>query len=127
MYVIIYYFIDNKAYKTLMDYYAKLCDTVTDVGTLSHYFVSKYIIPPEVDIDICSIKVPSQQVRILLKHIMGPVKEGYFKGLNDMLDIMMSHGLQATQQIASEIKKCLNKEDDVIKKHVSYICVYDYK
>ena len=52
------------------EYYAKLCDTMTDIDDLLKYFVSEEIITISEEQEI---KSSSERVRNLLRYIAGPL------------------------------------------------------
>lgn len=58
--------------------------------------------------DITSIDGPdvkhSDKVHYLLSKIEGPLKSGNLSGFYVMLDIMESYGVQATKELATEMK-----------------------
>ena len=108
----------------LMEYYEKLCSVVRDVNEIAPHCVTKKIISPQDHIRLCNIKDRCEQVAMLLDHIIGPVEAGSFQVFYDLLDIMELHGLQATQQLAAEIKRSLNIELCYIQSFVSLDVVF---
>ena len=109
----------NKEYEVLIKYYKELCTTIRDANDIAPYCVAKRIISPQAYLEMHDIKNQCYQVVMLLGHITGPVKAGSPKGFYDLLDIMELHGLQATQQLAAEIKRSLNIESCYIQSFVS--------
>ena len=103
----------------VIDRYAEMCDTIVDVNNFAHHCVSKRIISPQDAKELMSIKSKPQQVKILLDHVVGPLVHGRCGALSNLLDIMETHGLQETQQLAIEMKHALGIEDSC----VSYIDV----
>ena len=97
----------NKEYGILIKYYAAFCEIVRDVSELAHHCVPKKIITPEDVAELCYIRNPTKQIILLLSRIIGPVKSGRPQVFYDLLDIMEQYGLQATQQLATEIKQSL--------------------
>lgn len=114
----------NKEHEMLIKYYERLCSTVTDVNKIALHCVTKKIISPHDHVELCGITNQSKQVTMLLHHITGPVEAGNPQVFYDLLDIMEQHGLQATQQLATEIKCSLNIESCCIRSCVSCI-VFD--
>ena len=85
------------------EYYAKLCDTMTDVDDLLKYFVSEKIIAKSEEEEIKSASTKLERVRKLLLNISGPLKAGDNKGFHIMLKIMKEHGTLTTQDLAEVI------------------------
>ena len=108
----------------LIKYYERLCSTITDVNKIAPHCVTKKIISPHDHVELYGITNQSKQVTMLLHHITGPVEAGSPQVFYDLLDIMEQHGLQATQQLATEIKCSLNIESCYIRSCVSCI-VFD--
>ena len=101
-------FLENLVVYTLfIKEYGTLCDTIQDIDSLLQYFVTKRIIKIEDSEEFESITKTSDKVKRLLRIIQGPLKSGYTDGFYTMLDIMEEHGVQATKNLAIEIKKCL--------------------
>ena len=98
-----------------------------DIHTITPHLVSKNIITYEAEQQIFTYcKLPSEQVKMLLTHILGPVRAGIFSGLRGMLEIMEKYGNITTKQLAAEMNECLNKEDDYAEKHVSFVYLTYY-
>ena len=98
---------DNSEYEIMIKYYSEFCATIRDVNEIAAYCVSRKIIPPQRVITLLDTKDPSEQVMKLLDPIMGPVQAGRPEGFHSLLDIMEKHGLQATQELATEVKHSL--------------------
>ena len=93
-----------KEYEALTDNYAKLCNTLTDIKNLLHYFVQEKIIKPEDEDGINILPTTQEKVKKLLKHVAGPLKAGDSKGFYTMLKIMENRGVQATKDLAESLK-----------------------
>ena len=91
----------------MIKYYSEFCAIIRDVNEIAAYCVSKKIIPPQDVIKLHETKDPSIQVVILLNHITGPVQAGRPESFYSLLNIMEKHGLQATQELATEVKQSL--------------------
>ena len=63
MFIFIEKFKDRKPLEVLLDYYADMCDTITDVNDLSRYLVSLRIITPQDEKDLRDVKASSLQVK----------------------------------------------------------------
>jgi len=88
--------------------YSKLCNTLTDIENLLHYFVQENIIKSDDQDKINILVKTSDKVKKLLKYIGGPLKVGDSKGFYTMLDIMETHGVQATKDLANSLKSALS-------------------
>ena len=108
----------NKDYEVLLDYYSKMCDTITDINDFSHYLITLRIITPQDEKELRDTKSYSQQVKKLLDRIVGLVKDGRPQVFYDLLNVMELYGLQGTQLLASEIKCVLGIKDSHVP--VSY-------
>ena len=98
------------------NYYASLCNTLTDVDHLLRYFVQANIINPN-DVEEINTIIPTpKKVEKLLLHISGPLKDGDTKGFRTMLTIMKEHGNESTQNLAvrmsHEVTSANNKPED---------------
>ena len=93
-----------KEYEAFTNNYAKLCNTLTDIKNLLHYFVQEKVIKPEDQDDINILPTTQEKVKILLKHVAGPLQAGDSKGFYTMLKIMKNHGVQATKDLAESLK-----------------------
>jgi len=92
------------------EYYPKLCNTMTDIKNLLQYFVQKNIIKLE-DQDTIGSEIKScDQVKAFLKHISGPLQGGNTEIFYTMLDIMEVNGVEATKQLANELKITLKQQ-----------------
>ena len=98
---------NNKEYEAFIKYYSDLHTTITDVKEIAPHCVSKKIILPRDMRKLLDTKDSSEQVSIILDRIMGPLEAGRPQGFYDLLDVMNQHGLQATQELAAEIKGSL--------------------
>ena len=98
------------------NYYASLCNTLTDVDHLLRYFVQANIINPNDVEEINKITPTPKKVEKLLLHIYGPLKNGDTKGFHTMLTIMKEHGNQSTHDLAvrmsHEVTSANNKPED---------------
>lgn len=94
----------NKPYEVLLDYFATMCDSITDVNDFAQYLVTLRIISPQDEKELRETKPESLQVKKLLDRIIGPVEAERPKVFYDLLNVMELYGLQATQLLASEIK-----------------------
>ena len=99
-----------------LNYYASLCNTLTDVDHLLRYFVQANIINPNDVEEINKITPTPKKVEKLLLHISGPLKDGDTKGFRTMLTIMKEHGYQSTHDLAvrmsHEVTSANNKPED---------------
>ena len=94
-------------------HYSQLCDTLTDVDNLLPHFVEQRVITNN-DLEEISAIVPStkkQKVQKLMIHVSGPLKAGNTEVFYIMLKIMEEHGLQATNQLADQIRGSLYATD----------------
>ena len=114
----------NKEHEVLIKYYEKLCSIITDVNKIAPHCVTKKIISPHDHVELYGITDRSKQVMMLLYHITGPVEAGSPQVFYDLLDIMELYGLQATKQLAIEIKCSLNVESCCIRSCVSCIAFH---
>ena len=85
----------------LKESYASLCDTITDINELLKYFVTEKIITAEQEEEIKTHTIRSYRVSQLLLIISGPLKAGDSNGFYTMLQIMKTHGVDATQRLAN--------------------------
>ena len=83
--------------------YASLCNTITDINELLKYFVAEKIITMNQQEEITACITRSERVSKLLLNISGPLEAGNSKGFYTMLKIMKTHGVDATQCLASHI------------------------
>ena len=103
---------DHSPLKVFTKHYSKLCDTLTDIDKLLPHFVAENIIDDNDLQRINALVTTSEKVQKLLTHIAGPLRAGSTKGFNVMLRIMEEYGLDATKQLAGQIRKSLvNKEN----------------
>ena len=86
--------------------YPTLISTLTDIDNLLPHFVGKNIIGFQEDVS--TNKAPTEKIKRLLQHISGPLEGGNHKGFYTLLDIMESKGIQATKDLAENMKKQLN-------------------
>ena len=90
-------------------HYSQLCNTLTDVDNLLPHFVQHGVISTN-DLEEISTIVPStKKVQKLLMHISGPLKAGNTEMFYTMLRVMEEYGLQATNQLADQIKQSLSE------------------
>ena len=98
------------------NYYASLCDTLTDVDHLQRYFVQEKIINLSDVEEITKITPTPKKVEKLLLHISGPLVAGDTKGFYTMLIIMKEHGNLGTKNLAvkmgHELMLANNKPED---------------
>ena len=86
--------------------YAKLCETIKDIDNLIKHFVAKQIISTDIA-EAFDAFTTSEKIKRLVRMIEGPLKSGDTNGFYTMLDIMEEHGVQATKNLAIDIKKSL--------------------
>ena len=67
---------NNKEHKVLINYYNKLCSIIRDVNEIDPHCVTRKLISPQDHIKLYNIKHQSEQVVVILDHIIGPVKAG---------------------------------------------------
>ena len=92
-----------KELTVFQQYYAILCNTVTDIDDLLKYFVSEEIISISEEEEIKGFSVKSEKIRKLLINISGPLKAGDKNGFYVMLKIMKEYGTKATQVLAEKM------------------------
>ena len=80
-----------------------LCNTITDINKLLKYFVTEKIITTDEEEEIKSYSIKSERVSKLLFNISGPLEAGDSNGFYTMLQIMKTHGVDATQRLANHI------------------------
>ena len=103
----VHIFLEKVAVHTLFTKnYAKLCATMQDIDSLIDHFVAKQIINMNKAEEFASITT-SEKIKRLLHMIEGPLKSGDTNGFYTMLDIMEGHGVQATKNLAIDLKKSL--------------------
>ena len=86
-----------------------MCDTITDVNDLTHYLVTSRVITPQDEKHLRYIKCTSLQVKTILDRIVGPVEAARPQVFYKLLDVLELSSLQATRQLATEIKQSLQK------------------
>ena len=94
-------------YEVFMQYYAKLCDTLTDIDEILPQCVSEHIISIDFKNEIIDILSTRGKVEKLLDHIAGPVKAGYTDTLLVFLKIMKKQHRKSTGQLANELERAL--------------------
>ena len=92
-------------------HYSQLCNTLTDVDNLLPYFVQQRVITTNDLEELNSIVPSTKKVHKLLMHISGPLKAGNTEVFYTMLRIMEEYGLQATNQLADQIRKSILATD----------------
>ena len=103
---------DHSPFKVFTKHYPDLCNTLTDIDKLLPHFVAENIIDHNDVQEIKALVTTRAKVQKLLTHIAGPLSAGNTKGFNVMLRIMEKYGLDATKQLAGQIRKSLvNKEN----------------
>ena len=95
------------AHEVLIEYYSKLCDTLTDIDEILPECVTERIISIEFKEEIIGIFLKRRKVEKLLDHIAGPVKAGYTETLLVFLKIMKKQHRQTTRQLADELERAL--------------------
>ena len=93
-------------------HYSQLCDTLTDVDNLLSHFVQQRVISTNDLEELNSIVPSTKKVQKLLMHISGPLKAGNTEVFYTMLRIMEEYGLQATNQLADQIRRSLPTTDE---------------
>ena len=83
--------------------YPALCNTITDINELLEYFVKERIITIDQREEIKTCITKSEQVSKLLLNISGPLEASNTYGFYTMLEIMKTHGVNATQDLADHI------------------------
>ena len=83
--------------------YALLCNTITDVNKLLKYFVTEKIITTDEEEEIKTCTTKADRVSKLLLNISGPLEAGDSNGFYILLQIMKTHGVDATQRLANQI------------------------
>ena len=94
-----------------------------DIDNLLKYFVENEIINIEDSEKIRNISVTSNKVEIILLKIQGPLESGDPQEFYKMLRIMEEHGVQATKDLAVDLKKSLGIQSKFV---VLYIASYNY-
>ena len=89
--------------------YALLCNTITDVNKLLKYFVTEKIITTDEEEEIKTFTTKSDRVSKLLLNISGPLEAGDSNGFYIMLQVMKTHGVDATQRLANQIVSRVDK------------------
>jgi len=92
--------------EVFIENYPKLCNTLIDIDNLLKYFVQQKIIKPE---DQVRIGGKNDKVTEFLEYISGPLQSGDNTGFYAMLNIMETHGVQATKNLAIDLKVILKK------------------
>ena len=105
-------------------HYSKLCNTLTDIDRLSSHLVDENIIKHEDLEEINALVLPAKKVQKLLTHISGPLRAGSTEGFHIMLRIMGQHGHQATQQLASQIKRSLYNHNKLSTDYCKCVHLY---
>ena len=95
------------AHKVFIQYYSKLCDTLTDIDEILSECVTERIISIVFMKEIINIPSKRRKVEKLLDHIAGPVKAGYTETLLVFLKIMKKQHCQSTVQLANELERAL--------------------
>ena len=98
----------SKEHEVLIDNVDNLCSTLVDIDELMPKFVTKRMITMEMAAIIRKAGTPREKVQKLLEYITGPVEAGKVKVFYNLLDIMEEHGLEATQELAEEMRNQLN-------------------
>ena len=86
-----------------------MCNTITDVNKLLKYFVTEKIITTDEEEEIKSYTTKADRVSKLLLNISGPLEAGDSNGFYILLQIMKTHGVDATQRLANQIIARVNK------------------
>ena len=114
----------------LKENYAFLCNTITDVNTLLKYFVTEKIITTDEEEEIKTYTTKSERVSKLLLNISGPLEAGDSNGFYIMLQIMKTHGVNATQHLANQIISRVDKvklpilvNTRVCNKGLFFVCI----
>ena len=89
--------------------YALLCNTITDVNKLLRYFVTEKIITTDEEEEIKTYTTKADRVSKLLLNISGPLEAGDSNGFYILLQIMKTHGVDATQRLANQIIARIDK------------------
>ena len=98
--------------KVFTRHYSQLCNTLTDVDNLLPHFVQQRVISTNDLEELNSIVPSTKKVQKLLMHISGPLKAGNSEVFYTMLRIMEEYGLQATSQLADQIRRSLPTTDE---------------
>ena len=84
-----------------------MCDTITNVNDFAHILVTLRVITPQDEKELRNTTPELLQVKKLLDRIVGPVEAGRPQVFYTLLNVMESSALQATQQLATDIKRSL--------------------
>ena len=95
------------AHEVFIQYYSKLCDTLTDIDEILPECVTEHIISIDFKEEIKDISSTRKKVEKLLDHMAGPVKAGYTDTLLVFLKIMKKQHRQSTRQLANELERAL--------------------
>ena len=107
----------NKEHEALIDNFDSICSTLVDIDELMPKFITKRMITMEMAASIHKAGMPKEKVQKLLEYITGPVEAGKFKVFYNLLDTMEEHGLEATQQLAEEMRNQLNTKVSFTQSH----------
>ena len=94
---------DQNELAVFKESYALLCNTITDINELLKYFVTEKIITTDAEEEIKTYTTKSERVSKLLLNISGPLEAGDSNGFYTMLQIMKTHGVDATQRLANQM------------------------
>jgi len=99
----------TKEEEIFMEYYSKLI-MIVDIDSLLPYFLQENIITMGDFEEIMTISRPKEKVQVLLQHISGPLQDGYVNTFHVMLNVMETHGIQATRELAGTMRSLVTTD-----------------
>ena len=99
---------DAKEKEVFGGHFLTLCDTVTDIESLLPHFVQTNVITVGDLEEINSISRVEKKVEKLLLHVNGPLSAGNTKNFYAILNVMMTHGAQATRELAVKMQDAVS-------------------